>query len=432
LVFLVLGLLPKALAILEPLGLWVLLCGAVIIVLLMLVTSISPTWRNARRLVVPLAVLFLFAVMALVGIWVFRYQPLSILVGSVLVVVFLALVVDINQASLFYFYRDRLSEAFIIRGEGDPPTPNDSLLLSDAATWVCGWPYHLINTAINFPGTSTADALGRRADFFVLSPRFCGSQATGYVATSKFEGNSLTLAGAMAISAAAANPQYGLRTNRSLALLIGLINARLGVWVENPAKCTGTRPRMIFWPFYLLMDLFSRTRLGRFVNLSDGGHIENLGVYELLRRNCRVIIASDAGADPERVFGDLGNLIATARVRLGIRIEIDVDTLKPEGDSNCAKQHVVVGTIRYPAGEKKTDDGVLIYIKPNLLKSSALDLHSYRERHPSFPHETTTNQFFGESQFEAYRELGFCSGSEAADALGRRLNTEPAAQPQGK
>jgi hypothetical protein len=229
----------------------------------------------------------------------------------------------------------------------------------------------------------------------------------------------------MAISAAAANPQYGLRTSRSVALLIGLINARLGVWVENPSKCTGTRPRMVFWPFYLLMDLFSRTTPGRFINLSDGGHIENLGVYELLRRHCRVIIASDAGADPQRLFGDLGNLIATARVRLGIRIEVDVDALKPARDSHLARDHMVVGTIHYPPGQNETDKGVLIYVKPTLLRSNAIDLHSYRERHPTFPHETTTNQFFGEAQFEAYRELGYCSGAAVAVALDSYLRNEP-------
>jgi hypothetical protein len=332
--------------------------------------------------------------------------------------------VDINHASLFYFYRDRLSKTFIIKVSNGEPPPNDELKLSDVKTWERGWPYHLINTTINFPGSITVDALGRPADHFVLSPLFCGSKVTKYVATSLFEGNTLSLAGAMAISGAAVNPQYGLRTSGSVALLLGLLNARLGVWVEHPKYSTGKRHRIVFWPRYLLRDLFSRSSAGRFVNLSDGGHIENLGVYELLRRRCRVIVVSDAGADQNRLFGDLGNLIVMARVRLGIRIDIDVKELYPKPNSILSDKHVVKGTIHYPAGLKKTDKGVLIYIKPALVEGDALDLRSYRDYHPTFPHEATTNQFFGEAQFEAYRELGYCSGAAATPLIKSHLKVD--------
>ena len=102
----------------------------------------------------------------------------------------------------------------------------------------------------------------------------------------------------MAISGAAANPQYGLRTNRSAAFLFGLLNARVGVWMDNPRRTTGKRPWTPHWPMYLFFDLFSATtERRRLVNVSDGGHIENLGVYELLKRRCSLIVASDASAD---------------------------------------------------------------------------------------------------------------------------------------
>ena len=131
-----------------------------------------------------------------------------------------------------------------------------------------------------------------------------------------------------------ANPRYGLRTNRSAAFLFGLLNARVGVWMDNPRRTTGKRPWTPHWPMYLFFDLFSATtERRRLVNVSDGGHIENLGVYELLKRRCSLIVASDASASPHQTFGDLGNLIVAARVRLGVRIEMSVTSLKPDAQS---------------------------------------------------------------------------------------------------
>ena len=39
-------------------------------------------------------------------------------------------------------------------------------------------------------------------------------------------------------------------------------------------------------------------------------------------------------------------------------------------------------------------------------------VRDYRAKHPSFPHESTADQFFDETQFEAYRALGYCIGDE--------------------
>ena len=54
---------------------------------------------------------------------------------------------------------------------------------------------------------------------------------------------------------------------------------------------------------------------GAYVHLSDGGHFENLALYELIRRHCRYIIVSDAGEDQELAFTDLGGLcVACGRI----------------------------------------------------------------------------------------------------------------------
>jgi hypothetical protein len=166
------------------------------------------------------------------------------------------------------------------------------------------------------------------------------------------------------------------------------------------------------------LELLGRADEARaFVNLSDGGHIENLGVIELLRRRCRLGVASDASADPLGTFGDLGNLIRKARIDLGVRIEFG------EGGLEALRRgyvHAVAGRILYPRddGGDPMLEGTLVYVKSALTPSDPEDLHEYLRSHLSFPHETTADQFFDEAQFESYRELGYQSGKAAAGLWG--------------
>ncbi len=101
----------------------------------------------------------------------------------------------------------------------------------------------------------------------------------------------------------------GVKTRRPLAFLMTLLNVRLGCWLHNPRKI-GKFSKIPWWPWYHLKELMAKSGLeSPRVNISDGGHIENLGVFELLRRSCRLIVALDAGADSSFSFGDLGNLV---------------------------------------------------------------------------------------------------------------------------
>lgn len=421
----------------QPLPLAI-LTGAVVVCLVLL-ASRRARWSAAVNEAGTLLVAVLVGLGGLALLW--RFQTHSYAIAMVCTGAFLiTLALPINRTSLFYFYRDSLSRAFIFKmqrpddGKGDDrAVTHDELLLSRVHPWRHGWPYHLINTTVNVavprvkPGTGRAPlgkTTGRRrpADFFLLSPLFCGSSETTYVATKQFEGNTLTLAGAMAISGAAANPATGFTTRPLSAFVLGLLNARLGVWVQSPRACNGKPVRMAFWPKYLWSEMCLKQDGKRYANLSDGGHVENLGVYELLRRRCRVVVAVDAGADADGYFGDLGNLIATARINLGVRIELPVAELKPAGRKRLSRAHFATGTIYYPSPPgKAVDTGHFIYIKPAMTSDCAVDLLAYRERHSSFPHEPTTNQFFGEAQFEAYRELGFRSAAAARQAIGLAL-----------
>ncbi len=143
------------------------------------------------------------------------------------------------------------------------------------------------------------------------------------------------------------------------------------------------------------------------VNLSDGGHLENLATVELLRRRCKYIITGDGEADPKLTFNGLATLKRFARIDLGIEIEIAVDELRL-GEHNRSTGHFAIGRIRYPKyhPDDKVEYGYLLYLKSSFTGDEDELIQEYRATSPDFPHESTADQFFDEGQFEAYRALG--------------------------
>jgi len=151
-----------------------------------------------------------------------------------------------------------------------------------------------------------------------------------------------------------------------------------------------------------------------YVYLTDGGHFENLGLYELAQRRCQLIVVSDAGGDPGFEFEDLGNAIRKIRIDPGIEIEMDAIAMHPR---SSVDEHGVepirpgrcftTGTIRYPeSGSDRKVEGKLVYIKPGIYGGEPRDVTNYAATHPDFPHESTADQWFNESQYESYRRLG--------------------------
>ena len=303
---------------------------------------------------------------------------------------------------------------------GKPPEPGQSTVYPG--------PYHLINTAINLVAGGNLAYQERKAGSFLLSPLYCGftlssssseaSQGVGieaYRRTAKFssEPRQLTLGEAVATSGAAASPNMGYHSTPAFAFLMGVFNIRLGRWVGNPHTVDGndktwqkTGPKVAL--FHLLREVFGLTNEeSGFVYLSDGGHFENLGIYELVRRRCRFIIACDAGADPSYAFEDLGNAIRKCRTDLEVEIDLDVgqiaatDALRYNG-APCA-----VGSVRYSEGKV----GTILYIKASRRAGVPSDVMHYASQNEAFPHESTADQFFSESQFESYRRLGHFLGN---------------------
>lgn len=352
---------------------------------------------------------------------------------------------SINSTSMHHFYRDRLSNVFLMKLGGAKVETQTGLKLSELNAADSAAPYHLINCTLNLHGSSNQELRGRNADFFLMSRHFIGSKLVGYATTRDVEelDPHVDLGTAMAISGAAASPNMGDMKVGPLAFIMGLLNIRLGYWAPNPrvvrhlthdATCAplekeqiGTPERSTntftlqrrfcgipkpvgrVGPVYLLKELFGLVNeKAPYLNLSDGGHLENLGVYELLRRRCRYIIVCDAEADPNMLFSSLAKVVRFARIDLGIKITLDLDNLRKD-KTGFSQRHCAIGSIEYPPSSDtaQATEGRILYIKASLTGDEGEFIRAYRARHPSFPHETTADQLFDEAQYEAYRALGF-------------------------
>lgn len=375
-----------------------------------------------------------------------------------------------NANSPHRLYRDRLSKAFlfdpttIVARRPAPGSKLQSAPLSDPAALerlkyenvelapldrfklseisCVDTPFHLINTALNIQGSKYANRRGRNADFFLFSPKFIGSRATQYVRTEEFEDavKELDLATAMAVSGAAASSNMGANSIKALTPTLAILNVRLGYWVANPRQLAQDRKpssvfASVFDQFYFMQELLGLMReTSNTIYLTDGGHIENLGIYELLRRRCQLIIAVDADGDPEMSFRSLVALQRYARIDLGVLIDLpwaEIRDATRAASEEIAKSgglppnaaphgpHCAVGEITYPQGR----NGILIYVKSSITGDENDYIVDYKRRFPTYPHETTADQLFSEEQFEVYRALGFHAVTEVfsgRDQVGMR------------
>jgi hypothetical protein len=280
----------------------------------------------------------------------------------------------------------------------------------------CG-PHLVINTTLNLVGEGELAWRNRKSESFVLTPLYCGSKRTGFAETSKSV-STLTVGRAMAISGAAIDPNMNFHQSPALTALLTIFNARLGWWMQNPGY-VGTRARSLgdmqeVWaaksPNYndlFWNELFGETNSkGEFVHLSDGGHFDNLGVYELIRRRCRYIVVVDAGEDTEASDDNLATLIRLVRIDFGVRITLDTSPLKLYGPDRLSKSHCVIGEVHYDNVDGGELPGTIVYIKISMTGDEPSDLQQYASTHSNFPHTPTADQMFDEELFECYRALG--------------------------
>jgi hypothetical protein len=380
---------------------------------------------------------------------------------------------DINLFAFHQFYRNRLVRCFLgaskyARGNERPELqrhpneftdldPDDDLRLHELARpredGKVQHPYHLVNTALNLANPKDLGWQQRKAAAFVFSPLFAGyelryerskrrggyrsMQLYGAGGSDALPGSGMKLGVPLAISGAAASPNQGYHTSPGLAFLMTVFNVRLGRWCGNTAsESTWRNLGPMFSNYYLFRELLADTNeASNFLYLSDGGHFENLGIYELVRRRCAVIVACDAGCDDEFKFEDLGNAILKCETDLGVEISIKVDALRPKQKNGPCAAHFAVGSIKYPGIDRP---GTLIYIKSSMSGGEAVDIQYYKSMHPEFPHQSTADQWFDEPQFESYRRLGRhiglnvfgrLAGAESVDAEVLQKQFPPTAGP---
>jgi hypothetical protein len=386
------------------------------------------------------------------------------LAGLLLALAFLGRRIQVNRFSLNGLYRNRLARAFLggarLKRDPDPFTGFDAgdnvrmhKLAANAGRGAILYP--VINVALNVTASEKLAWQERKAEPFVFTPRYSGSGMLkppewppkgaavdlndppgAYVASDVYGGNEpdlamagcgISLATAVSISGAAASPNMGYHTSAATAFLMTLFNVRLGAWLPNPAqgekmgdaiRASGPSNSLLA----ILRELGGATDdRGRDIYLSDGGHFENLGLYEMVRRRCRYIVVSDAGADPECAFSDLGGAVRKVKIDLDVDIsfdELNIHARDPENREKARQRAFALGTIEYPESRytdakpetpeaRRARTGHLLYIKPSYFGLLPVDVRSYAAVSKTFPHESTADQFFSESQFESYRRLGY-------------------------
>ncbi|WP_328927982.1 hypothetical protein OG429_27895 [Streptomyces sp. NBC_00190] len=408
--------------------------------------------------------------------------------GLAALLLFSALAVDQTTFSLHPFYRQRLAGAFAVR----------RAVLRDGSVGALPYDYNAEQTKLSthgrrvegdrgtFPQTifvaSAALSLrnrtapGRPAVPFTFSHDYVGGPDTGWVRTTTMEdtapplvGRDLTVQSAVAVSGAAFASAMGTQSMAAQRLL-ALSNLRLGTWVPNPLYLAEVALRGPDWVMprlprvrrlrYQLQELIGRySDSSPMLLCTDGGHFDNLGLVELLRLRCRTVYVIDSSGDSPPLATTLAQAVTLAYEDLGVQITFDqkevlklvpgsAEKLEPTEpmaalntrfSANC----LVKGVIKYPEdvefeeGKPGSRCGTIIFAKASLTPDMPYELLSYALKEKAFPRQSTMDQWFDHTQFDAYRELGYHLGAAAvwpAPVKRRRLfdraDRPPAAPPR--
>lgn len=378
--------------------------------------------------------------------------------GALVVFVLFWFRADVTAWSLFPFYRRRLSAAFVLeRGDADiKDTPTSSSVDGVVASernyttpyWLSTYqadeiPEVIICAAANISNYGETPT-GTHVSSFTFSSLQIGGPLVGAESTATYEdavrswkgrkegrneedefaepqARFVTFPSAMAISGAAFAPSMGKMTRGPYRFFISLLNLRLGVWVPNPRFIDDFNRRrsrpLLPRPQYLLREMLGLNTINApFLYVTDGGHYENLGLVELLRRRCKEIWCVDASGDQIDTFDTLGGALRMAQSELQVRVDIDpvrdmgpFDKVPGSDGVKHVRAPYCKGTIYYPDSSGNENDsliGTLYYVKLGVPNNAPWSVRSYASSHPVFPCDPTTDQLYDADRFEAYRELG--------------------------
>lgn len=361
---------------------------------------------------------------------------------------FLAITVNINHMGLHRFYRDRLMESFMPGPDAVRRNVNTAAAGADRFSVIdqpsplkpaaagAPVPYSLVNSIAILTNESNQTIAMRGGENLIVSPLFIGCGATGWASTADYiaVNGPLTLATAMAASGAAVNADAGyvgtgVTRGRLLSAAMSILNMRLGVWIANP------RPTRWFFnriPTYFRPMLrqgllgLGHKRDSAFIELADGGHFDNLGLYELVRRKLGLIVVVDGEADSTLAMPGFVSVLRRISDDFGARVEFtpghgverfvgtDIKDFFPR-TGKPANSPFLVARIYYKDGAAP---GLLIYVKLAGLKDLDFTTLGYWAANEVFPYESTANQFFSVAQFEAYRNVGYSAAREMVETLG--------------
>jgi Lysophospholipase catalytic domain len=375
------------------------------------------------------------------------------------------LLLDQKRWSPHPIYKRRLARTFALTLDADglaQPLPyRVRTTLSDWGRQVPGGPQLLVCAA-------TYDKAEQRVGDvpvwpFVFGADHVGGAEVGWTRAIDFEavlgkanGGDGTLLAAMAISGAAVSPAIGSVDVGPFSALIALLNARLGVWLPSPVYVHALRAGGASGPVWttirrathVIKEIFSGfDRRSRFVFVTDGGQLDNLGLTELLARGCETVLCFDASGDnspgDEPDVGTLAGVAELARHRLGMTVENvegpdaplggdlvrrvppDPTVYRVDGQPFVPVMPVVAGIttrlrVTGPAGP--TDVVVAKAVLTNELDQVAV-AHAATPAGRRFPSHSTVDQWLDLDQFDAYVALGRQAATTAIAEL-RAIRSE--------
>jgi hypothetical protein len=369
---------------------------------------------------------------------------------------------DVTSLSLHPFYRRRLARTFAVRridGKAAGYPASEATSLDTYGRTNAGGPKFVFAAAAAVSDDDVRPAPGLNAVSYVMTADFVGGPALGWLNTPQLRKaapprieRDLTVQAAVAISGAAFASAMG-RQSKGFQTLLALSGARLGTWLPNPTFVRNAQSHAgdISFPKalpllrgagYFYRELFGINKSdARLVQVTDGGHYENLGLVEALRRRCRLIYCIDGGGDTPPLLSGLADAIRLAKFELGVEITLDkggpygVENVAPgsgepfpEGhafrslNDRITKDAVIRGKITYPAaaglGGAKASTGYLIVAKAVLWRDLPEWILTYAAGSAEFPNDKTSDQWFNEAQFAAYIELGRLIGTRALQVRG--------------
>ncbi len=397
----------------------------------------------------------------------FRWREALYAVGALLIVALWQVVTDVNRNSIHSFYRARLASAFAVKRnatatEAAPrpysePVPLEGLTGRPAlvicaavntdeagrvpsgrgcAPWTFSRSYTGITSGTMFkgePGLADEASAPGKPGGTAAPPGMVGTAVYARRAGTRL----VTVPGAVAVSGAAVSPAMGRETRAPIRILLGLANVRLGLWLPNPLQDTPQHPGSGVWaqmkwqarqpgPLALLREMGGKTSLTRrWVYVTDGGHYENLGLVEALRRGATEIVVFDASGDSPQSWSAFGLAMQTARADLGVEIDLDPTKMRPRSGAKGASTLVVQGTCTYPNGVRAD----LWLCKLALPEHASWDVLAWAKGHPNFPHDSTAQQLYGDREFEAYRSLGELAAAAALRMYDERSTATIASRP---